>query len=148
MKMRFIAKNFDELTAGQWYEIAKARMQVFMLEQGIICQDMDGVDYFSRHYFLEEDGRVLAYLRAFYADESKQTVQIGRVLSITHGIGLGAELMREALRDIWDTMGCRKITLHSQKHAEGFYEKLGFYPVSDEFLEEGVVHITMQLDRQ
>ena len=37
-----------------------------------------------------------------------------------------------------------KINLHAQKRAMGFYEKLGFITVSDEFLEEGVVHVSME----
>ena len=146
--MKFVAKDFEQLTTGELYEILKARLQVFMLEQHMLCQDMDDTDYHSRHYFLEQDGKVIAYLRAYFSEEEKDTVQLGRVLSITHGIGLGKTLMEKSILDIWKTMKCKKISLHSQKQAVGFYEKLGFYVVSDEFLEEGVVHVTMQLDKK
>ena len=36
--------------------------------------------------------------------------------------------------------------MHSQKHAAGFYEKFGFKITSDEFLEEGIVHVMMEMD--
>lgn len=36
--------------------------------------------------------------------------------------------------------------MHVQKHAIGFYEKFGFRIVSDEFLEEGIIHVTMELE--
>lgn len=142
--MNFVAKNFNELSTVELYEILKARSQIFILEQKMHCQDMDSVDYNARHFYTEKNGEILAYLRAFYTDNS--TVRIGRVLSTTHGIGLGTDIMRRAIDDIKKNMKCQKICLDSQKHAIGFYEKLGFKVVSNEFLEEGVIHVAMQLD--
>lgn len=144
--MNFTAKYFHELSLSQLYEILKSRAEVFMLEQRIICLDMDGVDRVSRHCFLEEDGRVIAYLRAFYADETHSAVQIGRVLTLMHGIGYGRILMEKSITDLKENLGCKKICLHSQKQAVGFYEKLGFRITSEEFLEEGIPHLSMELD--
>ena len=144
--MNFVAKNFGELSLTELYEILKARSQIFILEQNMHCQDMDGIDFEARHFFLEEKGKVLAYLRAFYTDDSKSVVKIGRVLSITHGVGLGADIMKRAIADIKKNMKCQILNLNSQKSAIGFYEKLGFKTVSDEFLEEGVIHLKMQLE--
>lgn len=78
--MNFIAKNFSELSLGELYEILKARSQIFIVEQNMRCQDMDDIDLAARHFFFEENGKVLAYLRAFYTDDSKSIVKIGRVL--------------------------------------------------------------------
>ncbi len=39
----------------------------------------------------------------------------------------------------------KKIVMDAQKYAIGFYEKFGFIVTSDEFLEEGVVHVKMEL---
>ena len=36
--------------------------------------------------------------------------------------------------------------MDAQKHATGFYEKFGFQITSDDFLEEGVVHVVMELE--
>lgn len=140
--MNFCAKTFSELSASEIYEILKARMEVFLLEQNIVCLDIDGVDYDSLHVFYEENGRVEAYLRAFRVDDA---VKVGRVLTRQHGKGLGRKLMENAIPEMEKHFGCGKIILHSQKHAEGFYKKLGFETVSDEYLEEGVVHVTMEL---
>lgn len=144
--MNFVAKNFGELSLTELYEILKARSQIFILEQNMHCQDMDGIDFEARHFFLEENGKVLAYLRAFYTDDSKSVVKIGRVLSITHGVGLGTNIMKRAIADIKKNMKCQILSLNSQKSAIGFYEKLGFKTISDEFLEEGVIHLKMQLE--
>lgn len=140
--MNFVVKNFDELTREELYEILKVRSQIFIVEQGMRCQDMDNVDFNARHYYLRQNGEIVAYLRAFYTDET--TVRIGRVLSTTHGIGLGTEIMKQAIVDIKQNMKCKKICLDSQTHAISFYEKLGFKTVSDEFLEEGVMHVKME----
>ena len=144
--MNFVAKNFGELSLSELYEILRARSQIFILEQNMHCQDMDGIDFEARHFFLEENGKILAYLRAFYTDDSKSVVKIGRVLSIAHGVGLGADIMKRAIADIKKNMKCQILSLNSQKSAIGFYEKLGFKTVSDEFLEEGVIHLKMQLE--
>lgn len=142
--MNFVAKSFGELSKEELYEILKARCQIFIVERGMRCQDMDGMDQVARHFLIEEEGKIFAYLRAFY-DESEAAVKIGRVLTITHGIGLGGELIRFAIADIKENMSCNKIYVDAQKHAVGFYEKMGFKTVSNEFLEEGVVHIRMEL---
>ncbi len=141
--MRFVSKAFSELTTTELYELLKVRSQVFVVELNMHCLDMDGVDYIGRHFYLEDNGKICAYLRAFYTDDAKQTVRIGRVLSAEHGVGWGAELMRCVLEDIPRTMPCKTVCLDSQKHAEGFYKKFGFTTVSGEFLEEGVVHVAM-----
>lgn len=142
---RFIAKPFHELTAAQVYEILKSRAEIFMLEQNIRCLDMDDMDYRSVHCFLEEEGRVIAYLRAFYDDTDKHIVRIGRVLSLKHREGLGTELMRRSLEYIRVNMPCREINLHSQAYVSRFYEKFGFEAVSEPFLEEGISHVVMEL---
>lgn len=144
--MNLKVKIFDELTAAELYEILKSRAEVFMLEQKIRCQDMDDIDYKSIHCFFQDDNRVTAYLRAYYKDDDTDTVHIGRVLTLRHGIGLGRELMIDSIKAIKEKTQCKKICMDAQKHAVGFYEKLGFKVTSNEFLEEGIVHVAMELE--
>ena len=143
--MQITAKDFDELTVSELYEIIKSRAEIFTLEQNIICQDLDDMDYCSLHIFCTDNKRITAYLRAFYKDEDKTNVRVGRVLTLKHGTGLGKVLMTEAISEIKRRMPCEKITINAQKYATGFYEKFGFRVVSDDFLEEGVVHVAMEL---
>lgn len=142
--MNFISKKFNELTVYELYEILKSRSEVFLLEQNIICQDMDGVDCESLHCFLWQDGRVIACLRAYYS--GKDTVKIGRVLTLTHGQGHGRLLMTEALKEIREKMPCENIVVSAQTQALGYYERCGFKVISDEYLEEGIPHVKMILD--
>lgn len=142
--MQLIAKTFDELNTVELYEVLRARAEIFALEQGICYQDMDGIDYESLHCFFTTDTEVTAYLRAFYTDDSQETVRIGRVLTINHGMGIGRDLIKQSLSAIKERMHCKKIILDAQKHAVGFYEKCGFEIVSDEFLEAGIPHVVME----
>ena len=143
--MTFHAKSFPELSTTELYEIVRSRTEIFLLEQHIICQDFDGVDYDALHCFLWENGRAVAYLRAFPHGEDE--IKIGRVLSLTHGVGLGTALMQKSLLEIQKKWPHKKIVLHAQSHAKGFYERLGFAVASDEFLEEGVRHVEMALSK-
>lgn len=142
--MNLISKKFEELNTVELYEILKARSEIFIMEQNIHYQDMDNIDYRSLHCFFMEDNKVTAYLRAFFQDENKEVVKVGRVLTIKHGNGIGKDLMLQSLTAIREKMKCKKIIMDAQKHAEGFYEKLNFKTVSDDFLEEGIVHVFME----
>ena len=105
---------------------------------------MDDVDYECLHCFLFDGKRVQACLRAFLSGEGEVTV--GRVVSIEHKKGLGRELMKKSLEEIKKHFNCKKVVVHAQKQAEGYYKKMGFNTVSGEFLEEGVVHVMMEMN--
>lgn len=144
--MELIVKNFKELNTTELYEILKARSEIFNMEQNIHYQDMDNIDYKSLHCFFIENDKVIAYLRAYYEENDIDIVRIGRVLTLEHGKGIGKELITKSLIAIKDKMKCKKIIMDAQKHATGFYEKFGFQITSDDFLEEGVVHVVMELE--
>ena len=91
-----------------------------------------------------ENENIVAYLRAYKTEN--YSVKIGRVLTTTHGIGLGKELMLRSIIEIKKYFSCEKIELHSQISAVGFYEKLGFKAIGERFLEENVWHISMVLE--
>ena len=139
--MKFEAKYFNELSARELYEIVRARQEIFLMDQRIICRDFDGVDYDALHCFLWEDGKVVAYMRAFMVDGE---IHLGRFLTVRHGEGLGRRLMELSLPEVKERFGDLPISFHAQRHAEGFYKKLGFVTVSDVFLEEGIEHVEMR----
>ena len=143
--MKLVAKYFEELTTLELYEILRARAEIFVVEQNCVYQDLDGTDYRSLHIYFEEEGKVLAYLRAFKKTDMKNTVQMGRVLSIEHGIGLGGKILIEGLELIREKMNPDCIYIEAQCYAVGYYEKVGFKVCSEEFLEDGIPHVQMKL---
>lgn len=141
--MNFIVKNFDELSKKELYELLKVRAKVFVVEQSCAYQDLDENDFQSLHIFYEDNGKIKAYLRAFYKD--CDTVQIGRVLTTERGTGLGKLLLNNAITAIKEKTKSKKIYIEAQSYAIGFYEKFGFSAFSDEFLEDGIPHTKMLL---
>ena len=113
-------KYFDELTTAELYEILRARAEIFVVEQNCVYQDLDGIDQNSLHIFLEKEGRILAYIRAFRKHGEKNTVQIGRVLTAEHGKGLGGKILKEGLHIIRQQFQPEKMYLEAQCYAVGF----------------------------
>lgn len=144
--MKLIAKYFDELTTTELYEILKARAEIFVVEQNCVYQDLDGIDYKSLHLFYECDGKITAYMRAFVKDKEKRIVQLGRVLTLRHGKGLGGKLLREGIAQVREKMNPTAIYIEAQCYAIGYYEKVGFQVCSEEFLEDGIPHVKMMLE--
>lgn len=144
--IKLVVKYFNELTTHELYEILKARSDIFVVEQNCIYQDLDDVDYRSLHIFYESEGKVIAYLRAFEKDSSAKIVQMGRVLTLTHGIGLGGKLLKEGIFQIQEKMKPSSIFIEAQCYATGFYQREGFVVSSDEFLEDGIPHVEMLLN--
>lgn len=142
--MSIKAKYFNELTTMELYELLKVRSEIFVVEQNCIYQDLDDIDYNALHIFIEEDNKIIAYLRAFKKD--KDIIQLGRVLTRKHGLGTGKKLMLEALPIIKEKLHPKKIYIEAQKYAEDFYKKYDFTTKSKEFLEDGIPHVIMELD--
>ena len=141
--MNLVSKYFDELTTVELYELLKVRSEIFVVEQNCIYQDLDNKDYQSLHVFYEEDGKVFAYLRAFWKEEG--VIQVGRVLTLEHGKGLGGKLLHDGLEEIQEKFHPQKIYLEAQCYAIGYYEREGFKVCSEEFLEDGIPHVEMEL---
>lgn len=141
--MNFVSKFFEELTTKELYEILKARAEIFVVEQNCVYQDLDDKDYGGLHVFCVEDGKVTAYLRTFFKEDD--VVQMGRVLTIEHGKGLGGELLKEGIRQVKEKQCPRCIYIEAQCYATGYYEREGFEICSEEFLEDGIPHVQMKL---
>lgn len=137
-------KRFEELSVYELYKILKLRSDVFILEQQCLYPDIDGNDPSAYHVFITEDDEIIAYCRILPPHVTMDHVTIGRVVSKYRGYHLGEQVMKLAMDVIPRYFDDDAITLEAQCYAEGFYEKLGFQRISDEFLEDGIPHIQMQ----
>ncbi|WP_165008479.1 GNAT family N-acetyltransferase [Neisseria yangbaofengii] len=142
--MEIKAKFFHELTTTELYEILKARSAIFVLEQNCVYQDMDDKDYASLHIFYEQNGQVVAYLRAFAKDAD--LVHMGRVLTVQRGTGLGGKILKEGIHQIQKRFAPKQIYIEAQSYVVGYYEREGFSVCSEEFLEDGIPHVQMILN--
>ncbi|MBR5316059.1 MAG: GNAT family N-acetyltransferase [Firmicutes bacterium] len=142
--MEIKAKFFDQLTAVEVYEILKARCDVFIVEQTCFYPDVDGTDYDALHIFYDDGKSIKAYLRAFPKEGQPGVIQVGRVLTVDRGTGLGGKLLHESISIIQEKLNAKKIVMEAQCYATGFYEKEGFVICGEEFLEDGIPHIEME----
>ena len=141
--MDLVSKYFTDLTTRELYEILKARSAVFVVEQNCVYQDIDGMDPESLHVFFEDDGRITAYLRALVKEPG--VVQMGRVLTARRGVGLGGMILKAGIEEIRARFHPVKIYIEAQSYAVGFYAREGFRVTSEEFLEDGIPHVKMEL---
>ena len=142
--MEIRIRTFDELSKEELYAIVKTRIAVFVVEQNCPYQEIDNTDKEALHVFIQEGEKIEAYLRLFPKEEG--VVQMGRVLAVPHGEGLGRMIVEEAIRVIRERKDIRQIYIEAQTYATGFYEKFGFRICSDEFLEDDIPHVGMTLD--
>ena len=141
--METIIKKFDELSVGELYEILKLRAEVFVVEQDCVYQDIDGKDKGAWHVFLRDDDGVEAYLRVLDKGVAFEEVSIGRVVDRKRGQGFGKAVMEEGIKVAVDKLGADRIKIVAQSYAEGFYAKMGFVTVSEEFMYDGIPHVYM-----
>lgn len=141
--MELIIKAFEELSAGELYEILKARTAVFVVEQTCPYQDIDGLDPHAFHVWVEENGELKAYLRVLSKDAD--TAHIGRVLTTERGRGYGARVLKAGIAVARERLKKSAVYIEAQSYATGFYAREGFRVISDEFLEDGIPHVKMLL---
>lgn len=145
--MDWTVKHWDELTRDEVYDLLAVRTAVFVVEQHCPYQEVDGLDRRAWHVFVRDSGGAIqACLRVLEPEDG--TAQIGRVLTVERGTGLGRALMERGIQAAWERTDARRIRLEAQSYAQGFYEKLGFRRTSlPEFLEDGIPHVEMALER-
>jgi GNAT superfamily N-acetyltransferase len=71
-----------------------------------------------------------------------------RQMAVTSGLqgkGIGRVLLHFA-ENVARDKGYKKITMNARKNALGFYEKLGYKVVGNEFIEVTIPHFTMEKD--
>ncbi|HWO94520.1 MAG TPA: GNAT family N-acetyltransferase [Dehalococcoidia bacterium] len=141
-------------TAAQMQEALEVRRRVFIEEQGVPEEEEidphDGDPAIVRsavHVLASLDGRVVGTGRLLLDYDRGENAHIGRVavLRETRGVGVGRALMH-ALQDEARRRGFRGITLAAQLHAIPFYERLGYGPRGDVFLDAGIEHRWMDLE--
>ncbi len=119
------------------------RETVFVKEQGF-AEELDDIDAIATHIVLyNKESMPVATCRYFWDKELNAWV-VGRiaVLKEFREKHYGTAVLHEAERQIREN-GAEKVCLAAQVRAKGFYEKIGYFAIGDEFLEEHCPHIRM-----
>ena len=132
--MKLFVKHFSELTARELYEIYKLRVSVFVVEQKCYYQEVDDADKDAYHVWLRDEDGIEAYARVLPRGATFPEVS------------LGSKIVAEAIDTAKEKLRADKITIEAQTYVKKMYEDFGFYQTSEEFLEDGIPHVQMQLD--
>ncbi len=120
------------------------RRKIFVEEQGFSEElEFDENETKATHLVGFIDSKPAATAR-FYFEKSKDAYLIGRiaVMKEFRSMGLGSKIVRAAEERIINKNG-NAIVIHAQLRVKAFYESMGYSPVSEIDLEEGVEHIWM-----
>ena len=60
-------------------------------------------------------------------------------------LGFAREIMEKAIHIIQNEWQENKIKIQAQAYLKGFYSTLGFIQISEDYLEDGIPHIDMEL---
>lgn len=144
--MELVIKHFDELSSEELWEIYKARVAVFVVEQNCPYQEVDEADKVAYHVWLKDDTGIQAYLRVLPAGATFDDPSIGRVISLKRRQGLASQLLAVGIRLAKERFGAKRIVIGAQLYARELYEKAGFVQSSPEYVEDGITHIHMTLE--
>ena len=149
MQLNWVFKKFEDLETAELYEILKLRNQVFVVEQNCVYQDADDKDQRSWHLTGWSGNELLAYTRIIPPGISYTEASIGRVVTSPkyRKTGAGIKLMEESITLAFDLFNCRSIKIGAQVYLTKFYQSLGFIKCSNEYLEDGIPHIEMILNK-
>ncbi|MBD0861284.1 GNAT family N-acetyltransferase [Gordonia sp. zg691] len=148
-----------DIGAATLYRILRLRVEVFVVEQACPYPELDGRDLepTAIQFWIsdgqtdvaaesgeDEDEAVLATLRLLAEPAGAggaQAFRIGRVCTerAHRGRGLVTRLMTAALAEV-GTHPCR---IEAQAYLTEMYGKFGFVVDSDEYLEDGIPHVSM-----
>ena len=121
------------------------RERVFVGEQGVSLEaDRDGLDPQALQVVALDGERVVGTCRLLFAGD---VARLGRmaVEPALRGTGIGAEVLAAAER-LAAGRGAQIVRLHAQTDALSLYERAGYEPRGERFMEEGIEHLTMEKD--
>lgn len=124
--------------------ITQLRKTVFTQEQQVPPElEWDDTDQIATHYLVSDDrGEPLATARLYPAEDSAGGIGRMAVSQAQRHQGLGTALVRQIMHDAFSDYDY--LVLSAQEGAVDFYRRLGFYVVSDSYMDAGIPHRTMR----
>ncbi len=134
-----------DLDNATLYQLLKLRVEVFVVEQKCAYPELDGLDLLreTRHFWLDDEGEVIATLRLLEEHEDGvKTFRLGRLCTAVpaRGHGYTTRLLQAALAEV----GSATVRLNAQSYLVDMYAKHGFKQDGDEFDDDGIMHIPMR----
>ena len=139
-------KQTRNTLSDTYLDAVRIRQLVFVKGQGVpMSLEIDENEPYCLHFVLyDENGQAAATCRILpNKDHSEATLQRMAVLPAYQGQNLGKLLLEDVIQ-FCQKQGFKRMVLHAQLTAKGFYDKLGFTCFGDEFEEAAIMHISME----
>lgn len=148
--------HFETLRNHALFDLLKLRVDVFVVEQSCAYPELDNLDTAAStiHLLGYESGTLIAYARAMQPENlsaynrsnEKPAIRIGRVVVAKQcrGRGIAHALMTRLIEHMQELCPGVDQLLAAQTVVQSFYASLGFVPISDVYLEDGIEHIDMR----
>jgi predicted GNAT family N-acyltransferase len=134
-------------TDDEMQECLAIRKEVFVGEQNVPADlEVDGMDPAARHFAVKKDDRIIATCRVRFLGSAAKIERMA-VLKDFRKIGVGRILMRYVLNELGRSGDVQLFKLSAQSYAVPFYEKLGFRTRGSEYIDAGIPHYDMVLEK-
>lgn len=138
-------KTFQDLSTQELYDVLQLRSEVFVVEQDCVYQDIDGKDQNALHVLGYKNESIISYTRIFKPGDYFEEASIGRVVvkDSEREYRYGYDIMNASIEAIKNHYNVSTIKISAQTYLKRFYNALEFFEVGEEYLEDGIPHITM-----
>lgn len=141
-------KCFPVTTEEEMKVCFDIRREAFVAEQNVPAElERDEKDAASRHFGVLVDGEIIGTCRVRLMGSAAKIERVA-ILKAYRGKGIGRALMKYILAELRKEPMIELFRLSSQAFAVPFYEKLGFRTRGSEYLEAGIPHYDMILEKQ
>ena len=149
--MKYSYHKFKELTVDDIYYILRLRSEVFVIEQNCIYQDIDKKDLEAIHVLIKEEDKLIGYARILKKGTSYEKYSsIGRVVvkKKERYKTIGKKLMQFSVKKCFELYPNDAIKISAQTYLKNFYVAQGFVYKGEDYLEDGIPHCAMYLDKR
>lgn len=120
------------------------RTEVFVEEQGF-KEEFDSDDKTAIHLVGFLNNKSVATSRIIKKSDTDYLIGRIAVRKAYRKLGNGALIVNAAEKEI-EALGGKRIYIHSQERAAGFYIKIGYLPTGERDYEEGCPHVMLKKD--
>ena len=133
----------DEIDAAH-----ELRRRVFLGEQQVDAKDeFDEHEATATQVVALDDSGVVATCRLREYGEGGRDMKLERMAVVRRlrGSGVGSRLL-DGAEEVGRERGARRMVIHAQTQAQGFYAANGYEPEGELFMEAGIEHVRMSKD--
>lgn len=147
--IEFQIKHFKDFSVDELYKVLHLRADVFVVEQDSAYLDVDFKDQKALHIVGYVKNELVAYARIFKSKDCYDLASIGRVVVAKkyRKYDYGNQLVSFSIKSIEKKFNEFDIHISAQLYLKKFYESHGFVAVGEEYLEDTIPHIAMEIKK-